>query len=176
MDIFQQLSIEHSKKNTDLICNYIKSNPEKLHNLLEIFLDSEYRISQRAAMVIGEIGTKNPSILKPYELKLIHKIKESNIHDSVIRNITRIWQDFEFEEKYWGEYYGICYGFLEDNSIPIAIKVFSMTVCYKIVKEVPELKSELIFIIEENLKKFSSSSPGIINRGNKILFKLKNEI
>lgn len=173
MDIAKQLGLEHSKKNSLLILNYVGKDLERVEDLLNVFFESEYRISQRAAMVVGDLGTRFPNVLKPYELKFIEKIKEKEIHDALIRNIVRIWQDFDLENDYLGEYYGICYDFLNDNSKAIAIKVFSMQVCYRVCLVYPELKEELIFIIEENLKKYSNQSAGILSRGNKILKKLK---
>jgi hypothetical protein len=63
---------------------------------------------------------------------------------------------------------------LFDNQ-SIAIKVFAMTVCYNITKNIPELKTELQITIEDLLQKHHNGSMGINSRAKKILAKLKKK-
>ena len=51
----------------------------------------------------------------------------------------------------YGEVADICFDYLLSTEEPIAIKVFSMVVFEKIVFAEPELKTELQFLIEEQL-------------------------
>ena len=82
------------------------------------------------------------------------------------RNVLRVLQFQNVDESLWGELYDVCIRFLEDNNEPVAVKVFSMSTAYNIVKQVPELKNELMGAIEQIN---TEGSAGEKNRGQKIL-------
>jgi hypothetical protein len=65
----------------------------------------------------------------------------------------------------------ICFGYLSDPKEPIAVRVFSMTVLANMAKENPELKNEIIPIIEDQLP---FGSAGFRSRGTKVLKILKS--
>ena len=56
---------------------------------------------------------------------------------------------------------------------PVAVKVFAMTVLYNLSQEIPEIKSELKIVLEDQLP---YGSAGFKNRGAKIISKLEQEI
>jgi len=59
---------------------------------------------------------------------------------------------------------------LENKKEPIAIRVFAMTVLANLADTYPEIKGELIAVIEDQMP---YGSAGFISRGKKILKKLK---
>ena len=63
-----------------------------------------------------------------------------------------------------------CLSYLTDVEETVAVKAFSMTVLYRICQKYPDLKQELIPVIEDNLA--YSDKAGLQNRGKKILKKL----
>ena len=166
MDIRAQLNQEHSKENTTKIVEYIVAQPERLPELMNVFLSEEYRLVQRSAWVVGDLARKNSHLLMEYWPQMIDSLKKEGIHDAVKRNTVRTWQDLPIPEEHYGEVAEICFGYLADNKEPIAVKCFSMSVLEKIVKQIPELKDELKFLIEEQLP---YGSAGFKSRGNKVL-------
>jgi hypothetical protein len=58
----------------------------------------------------------------------------------------------------------------------IAIKAFSMAVCYKIPQQFLDLKPELLTVIEDVLMKNGRKSKGIVSRGNKTSKLLQKEL
>ncbi len=170
MDIRQTILKEHSKNQALKIANYVGSDKVRFRELMNVFLEGEYRITQRAAWPLGFCGQNYPELLLPYTEKFIHKLKEKNIHDAVKRNILRVWQGIPIPEKYAGEIFGICYDFLRDTEEPIAIKVFSMTVMLNICKKHPVLKNELKILVEDMIP---YGGPAIISRGRKVLKSLQ---
>ncbi len=166
MDLRKQLLKEHSKENTAKIVGHIQENPHLVVELMDIFLNESYRLIQRSAWVVGDLGRSNPELIRPYTGQMIVNLKRSEIHVAARRNTMRYLQEVNVDEAYWGDLLDISLKFLARNDETIAVKVFSMTVAYNIVKEVPELKDELSILIEDQLP---YGTAGFKSRGQKII-------
>lgn len=166
MDLRKQLSKEHSKENTALIVSYIENHPEMVDDLMNIFLNESYRLVQRSAWVVGDLGRAKPEWIKPFIPSMIEQLKSPDIHVAVKRNTMRYLQEVQLEEDIWGELLDISMKFLSKNDETVAVKVFSMTVAFNIIKHIPELKDELRIVIEDQLP---YGTAGFKNRGQKII-------
>ncbi len=82
----------------------------------------------------------------------------------------RLLQFIEIPRSLQGLAVEICFTFLQDTKEPVAIRVFAMTVLTQLSKVSPELKNELIPIIEDQLP---YGSPAFISRGRKALKELR---
>ena len=169
MNISEALLKEHSKTNSLKIANYIGDDDERFSRLIKIFTSNDYRLVQRSAWVLSIIAEEHPYLVNPY-LPLLIKQLHLPLHDAVKRNVLRLLQFIDIPEAFWGELTDLCFQILTNGKEPIAIKVFAMTVLEKIVLHYPELKNELIIIIEDQLP---YSSAGFKSRGKKILKSLK---
>jgi len=163
------LTHEHSRQTTDEILRQIQSEPKRIEELMECFLSDDLRLCQRAAWPVGDLGEKFPELIIPYFPQLIANLKQAK-HDAVIRNTVRTWQNMHLPKAYQGEIFGLCFDYMINPKIPIAIRAFSMTVCANICIDEPELKNELILAIEDIQE---NASPGICTRSRSILTKLK---
>ncbi|OEK00960.1 hypothetical protein BFP97_05300 [Roseivirga sp. 4D4] len=166
MDLRKQLLKEHSKENTALIVSYIEAHPGKVDDLMDIFLNESYRLIQRSAWVVGDLGRSRPDWIKPYTPQMIQNLKNPDVHVAAKRNTMRYLQEIELEEDVWGDLLDIAMKFLSKNDETVAVKVFSMTVAYNIIKNIPELKDELRIVIEDQLP---YGTAGFKNRGQKII-------
>jgi len=166
MDIKAQLLAMHSRANADLIKEWIGTDKDRFAILVQLFLENEYRVSQRAAMVLGHIHDKYPFLLQPFLPQIIKHLRKPDIHDAIKRNTVRILQNVEIPEEYYGEVADICFTWLEDPNVAVAIRVFSMTVLWNICQKVPELMPELKATIEDWL---DYGSAGFKSRGKKVL-------
>ena len=166
MDIKTQLLAEHSRANADFIKEWIGIDEERFASLVHLFLENEYRVSQRAAMILGHINDTHPYLLQPYLTDIIKHLAQPNIHDAVKRNIVRILQNVEIPEEQYGFLADICFTWLADPNIAVAIRVFSMSVLWNICEKVPELMPELRATIEDWM---DYSSTGFQSRGKKVL-------
>ena len=117
-------------------------------------------------MVLGHIHDQHPSLLEPYLPQIIKHLRHPDIHDAIKRNIVRILHNVKIPEEHYGEVADICFTYLEDPNVAVAIRAFSMTVLWNICQEVPELMPELRATIEDLL---DYSSAGFKSRGKKIL-------
>lgn len=169
MNIREALMAEHSKKQADHIARYVAINPEALDELMECFFADQYRLCQRAAWPVGKLADTNPDLLLPYLPKMLSNL-EHPIHDAVIRNTVRILQSITIPEDLIGEVYDICFHYLQDPKYAVAIRVFAMTVLTNIALRFPELKEELIPIIEHHQP---YGSAGFQSRARKELKRLR---
>ena len=167
MNIKEQLLVEHSKENTNKICAYIGNDKSKLDLLITHYFAKEYRISQRSAMVLSAIFDHNPNMVKPYINQLIDGLKDNKHHVAIKRNTIRILQFVEIPEDRMSELFDLCLENIISVKEPIAVKAFSMTVLLNVCKKFPELKLEVIPILELELER--NESAGVINRGKKVL-------
>jgi len=58
MNLREQLLLEHSKTNSELITKWIGKNKSRFSELMQLFLHDEYRVVQRAAWVLSMVAEK----------------------------------------------------------------------------------------------------------------------
>lgn len=170
MNIKEELLKEHSKVQVIRLSTYIGDDPSRFKILMDIFFNSEYRITQRASWVVSYCVQNHPKLIRPYLKKMILHLAKPGLHDAVKRNIVRILQFVDIPRSLWGHVVTNCFQLLNSASEPIAVKVFSMTVLFNIAKHEPDLQSELKMMIEDQMP---YASAGFISRGKKILSALK---
>ncbi|MEQ8362894.1 MAG: hypothetical protein RH948_08500 [Cyclobacteriaceae bacterium] len=172
MNILKELKKGFDKSTCDQIVTFIGNDQERFSLLVDAFLNSEYRVTQRAAWPLSYSVKKHPELIKPHLRKIINNLKKPKIHDAVKRNTVRFLQFIEIPKPLHGITLDHCFKLLQDKKEPIAIKVFSMTVLANLARAYPELKGELIAIIEDQMP---YGSAGFISRGKKVLKQLKTD-
>jgi hypothetical protein len=162
---------EHSKKQCDKVVAYVGSNSSRFSELVSLFLEGPYRVTQRAAWPLSCCIEDNPKLVEPHLKKILNHALKPCVHDAVKRNVVRLLQFIEIPKRLQGLTATICFQFFTDKKEPIAVRVFSMTVLSNLAKKLPELKNELIPLIEDQLP---YGSAGFISRGRKVLKELKS--
>ena len=166
-----QLLQEHSLSNTLFITQYIEEDAEKFAALMEIFLGDNYRLTQRAAWVVSHVAEAHPHLLKLYYKRFIKHLNQPNKHDAVKRNTMRVLQFIEVPKAYWGALADICLRFVADKKEPIAVRAFSLTVLANLCKKQPDLKNEILLLIEDLLP---YASAGLKNRALRVRGELES--
>jgi plasmid stabilization system protein ParE len=166
MIIREELLREHSKEQATKIAEYACASKKNFKELLDCFLDKEYRVAQRAAYSVSIATHKKPLMIQPYIGTLVSQLEREDVHHAVIRNSVRILQDVDIPETYHGAVMNACFNFIETPSTPIAIKAFSLTTLQKLASVYPEIKGELKLIIAE---KFDLETPAFKVRARRIL-------
>ncbi len=170
MNLIKELQKDFNKNTRDRIVQYIGNNPERFEELVAAFLGSSYRITQRAAWPMSHCVKKHPELIKPHLKKIILNLKKPQLHDAVKRNTVRLLQFINVPKSLQGHLVDICFGYLQDVNEPIAIRVFSMTVLGNLAIAYPDLKKELIALIEDQM---AYASAGFTSRGRKVIKDLK---
>lgn len=149
---------------------YVGSNPKRFAELVEIFLNGPYRVTQRAAWPLSNCVDLHPVLVKPHLKKLISFLGKAGEHDAVKRNILRFLQFIPIPKPLQGKTVDLCFQFFGSPKEPVAIRVFAMTVLANLAKENPDLKNEIIPMIEDQMP---YGSAGFVSRGKKVLKQLK---
>ncbi len=170
MNLKETLLQEHSKAQCLLVVNWVGNDQKRFNELFNLFLANEYRVTQRAAWPVSYCVIAHPSLINKHWKTIVLNLKKPETHDAVKRNSVRFLQNIETPEKYHGDIMNICFSFLESPKEALAVKVFSMTVLWNLSKLYPEIKTELKFLIEEQIP---TQSAGFKSRGKKILKELK---
>ena len=165
MTLREEILKEHSKAHSIRLARKIEANQEDFDGLMELFFGTEYRVTQRAAWIVSQCAEVHPWLLEKHLKSMIENLQRP-VHDAVKRNTLRILQFMELPEDLLGITAEICFQFLNSGFEPVAIKVFSMTVLFNIVRKYPELKEELKISIEDQLP---YGSAGFKSRGQKTL-------
>jgi hypothetical protein len=161
---------EHSFANSQRIVRWIGHEQARFDLLMQLFLENEYRVTQRAAMSISHFFDKNPDFFQNWLPKMVDFMKKKDAHDAVKRNVLRILQTINLPDELLGEIADCTFRFAADPNEPGAIRCFSMSVAWRICQKEPELSPELRHIIEENLP---HATTAFKNRGGKILAEMK---
>ncbi len=165
MNIKDQLLKENSKENAKIIAAYIQGNPNRFSDLLALFFNDEWRITQRASWVVSKCADQHPHLITPHLDKLVLNLEKPTIHVAVKRNTLRILQEVVIPEKLCGSLANTCFQFLESKA-PIAVKAFSITILANMLPKYPELANELTIILQNQLP---FASPAFKQRANKVL-------
>ncbi|MBX2963021.1 MAG: hypothetical protein KF687_10955 [Cyclobacteriaceae bacterium] len=170
MNLQQELLRTTSKAQVLRIVQYIGSDPIKFDALVTVFLGGSYRATQRASWILSVCIEHHPELAKPHLKKLVKNLKQPGLHSAVKRNTVRLLQFVNIPASLHGDVATVCFNFLQDNKEPIAVRAFSMTVLANIARSNPDLKRELMLMLEDILP---YGSAGMISRARKTIKQLE---
>jgi hypothetical protein len=166
MNLKQTLLEEHSKKQCDKIVNWIGDDNNRFKELIQLFLNGEYRVVQRAAWPMSYSAQNHPEWVQPFYSEFLRRLEKKGEQDAVRRNIVRILQEIDVPKKYHGRLMNICFELIQSNDVAVAIKAFSLTILQNLSKQYPEIIPELKLIIEE---RWGIETAAFRSRAKKIL-------
>ena len=149
MHLRSTILAEHSKANCNKIVSWVGSSQQRFDELFYLFLNSEYRVNQRAAWPLSYCVIDHPQLITKHFSKLVKNLHKAGIHDSVKRNTLRLLQHIEIPKKFHGEIMDICFRYLSSRDEPVAIKAFSLTILHNLSRQYPVIRNEIKLIIEE---------------------------
>jgi hypothetical protein len=166
MDLKKMLQKGHSITQTNAIVEYIGVNPTKFKALVEVYLNGPYRITQRAAWPLSICVEREPSLIYPHLKKVLNFLQVPDIHDAVKRNTMRLLQFVEIPKRFHGQVIDLCFEYIQNPKVAVAIRVCSMTVLSRIIKGQPDLIKEFKIVLEDQLP---YGSPAFTSRAGKII-------
>ncbi len=164
------LTKKASRTNSYKVVALVGEDYKNYKELVGLIVDYECPVSEKAAWAMNHCFEEGLGFFEDYFEQLVPVIGSSIYSDSVKRNIVRILQFVEIPEKYQASVIDSCFDLVMKKQTAIAVKAFALGVLEKMVKLYPELKNELVAVIEDLLPKASS---GLKNRGQHILKRLK---
>ncbi|MBX2921252.1 MAG: hypothetical protein KF746_03595 [Chitinophagaceae bacterium] len=166
MNIREALLQEHSKQQCEKIVRYIGSSQIRFNELVQLFLNDEYRVTQRAAWPLSYSAITHPELIRKHLRSLVKNLEIPGIHDAVKRNTVRMLQAIDIPTALQGEVMDICFRFVEDPNEKVAVKAFSLTVLYNLSRKHPDIIPEVKLLIEQQMP---HQTAGFKSRAKKIL-------
>jgi len=173
MDLKKRLDLGQSKTQTNEIVDYVNGIPNRFKELVEVYLNGPYRTTQRAAWPLSNCVEKWPYLIDPHLKKLLDYREKPGVHNAVKRNTMRLLQFIDIPKRYHGRVADLCFEYLQNPKIAVAIRVFSITVLTKVIEDHPDMKKELKLILEDQLP---YGTAAFKNRGIKVLKKITKVI
>jgi hypothetical protein len=165
MILEQEMRKGYSRKLMLAVTEYIGNDGSRFGQLMNLFLGNDNRVSQRAAGAISYCVDRYPDLVMPYLEMMLNKLDEK-VNDGLRRNTLRVLDTVDIPELLLGKAVDICFRLLASKEEPVAVKVYAMSVLYKVTRKENELKAELRLILEDQLP---YSSPAFVSRAGKIL-------
>lgn len=170
MNLREEILREHSKSQAANIADFIGDDKQRFDALMYLFLNDEYRVCQRAAMVVGIIAVKYPNLVLPFIEPMLQNLKD-NSNQAVVRNTVRVLNYMEIiPESSVGLATSFCFNYVADPSAPIAVRAFSIHFLAKICQKEPDLKEELKLLLEDLI---FYESPALVSASRNALKKLQ---
>jgi len=166
MNLREEILKEHSKAQKDKIVNWVGGSKQRFNELFHLFLNDEYRVTQRAAWPVSYCVEAHPEFMKDNFGKLLKNLEKPRLHGSIKRNSIRLLQHISIPKKYQGQVMKFCFEYLESPTEEVAIKAFSITVLGNLAKQYPEIIPEVKLLIEDQL---SQQTAAFKSRGKAFL-------
>ena len=162
-----------SWENLAFLVKDIGNFPEHFDLLMDTALNNDEAISWRAAWMADKINDKHPDLIKRYIPDLIEKLKTETMHGKR-RHFLKLISLNRIPDEWDSFLIDYCLGALTSGREPPAVRVHAMQVLFNISEKLPDLKPELIDVIENEME--FHPTPGILTRGKKIITRLRKQI
>ena len=166
MNLREQLLKEHSKKNSERIAAYIGEDKERYLDLWRLVKTGLPPIPQRAVYALDHCALSYTPTIYPLMPEMIQLLQQ-DVHVAIKRNLMKMFAGAAtIPEDLTAELFDLCLKWMVEKKTAIAVKAHTMQVAYNIAKPYPELRNELRYVLNEQIK---HGSKGIISRGKRIL-------
>lgn len=167
MELRKEILAARYKEDSLAIAGWIGNDAKRFAQLMQLFLEDEYRVVQRSAWIISMVSDKHPELLTPHLPEMIARMETGGLPSAVKRNVLRVLQDRTLPPELHGPLMNACFQYLEDPKEMIAIKAFSMTILSNLAVTYPEIKNEIRILLEDLLE--HDPSPGVRSRAIKVM-------
>jgi len=148
-------------------------NPAHLPDIMEIALHGKEQIAWRAAWLCEKINDHHPGILAPW-IDVVTRSLPRIKHHGLRRQLLKIVTLYPIAEADRGLLTDYCLERLEDTSDPSAVKAHAMQILYNISEAEPDMKEELLQVLEWTLE--TGETAGIQARARNLANRLRKEI
>ena len=162
MDFRSLLADFPSGMEKDLLMGEVIKSESKFKALLQLALQEKDPIAWRAAWVLDGSDELKPGLARKHISKIVKALPGLESLGS-LRSLLRLLTRYDIPEEEQGLLIDLCFSYLVSEQYPVAVKAHAMQVIYHHVLLYPELKGELIAVIEDQAK---NNSVGFKARGS----------
>jgi hypothetical protein len=115
--------------------------------------------------VLDGSDEQQPGLATPYLHKLVKALPTLDSKGS-LRSLLRMLCRYDIPEEAQGLLIDLCFGYLCSELYPVAVKAHAMQIIYNHVLLYPELKDELVAVLEDQME---NNSVGFMSRGRRLI-------
>ncbi len=126
----------------------------------------------RAARVADFCCERHPELIRPYLVDLVKNLPE--LKDMSVKRVFMhilIRHSWVEDDEAMGRLVDTLFKWMMDDAQAVAIKVYAIAILENIIKVVPDLKGEMIVVLEEAVPNWESSA--LQYRGRKLIKRLR---
>jgi hypothetical protein len=169
MNLKEEILQEHSKEQAVRIASFCAESQQQFDALVPLFLEGDYRITQRASWSLSAAARLRPELLKKHFTMLATLLDKDELHDAVKRNVLKIFSELPFPKRLHGKILSRCFELVEDFKSPIAVKAYALITLEKMTAFYPQIIPELKLLVSERAIQESAA----FNARAKRIMKLK---
>jgi len=172
--LLQNLTIslgkDRSSENRQMWTNYLIKEQVELIHLTEL-LDAEHPVGMRFTWLLGHILEENPEQIAPI-VSYCFEHRNQWTFPGIKRTLAKMLWLAGVPEEIEGLVVDELFKWILDPKIKVAVKVYGIDALYNMVVKYPDLKEELLIVIDDQLDK---NSVAFRARAKKVLKALKQK-
>lgn len=150
MNVKERVLEIRKERNFEAFEKHLIQHPNELSQMVQLIFDQEeYPYAEYSSWILVHFAKKHPEKVIPFYEGLIDVLFKSK-NQSVLRNVTNIIQSLSITDYRESDLIDLLIGFIQDYENKVALQVYSMYALIQFTKRYPELKNEIIEIIEIN--------------------------
>ncbi len=157
-----------SKEEAVALAQWMGPSQARFDELWACITQGEPPMPRYAAWVMDKYTEIHPTFAQPHLEEMVHMLSQ-NYHNAVHRAILKVIARNPIPEDLQGILFDYAMEKLLNPQSMAAIQAHSMTIAYHIAKDIPELKTELKAVIEDQME---YNSAAFKSRGKRILKQL----
>lgn len=166
MEIRKQLAKEFSKMNSVKVSLIVGADQDSFDELMECLLSEDKEISRRAAWAMSFCFKEHSFLFDKHVVTFVELMNNKTYHDAVRRTATQSLENMDIPEDIEGLAYDNGMEILHDPHAPIAVKAYTIQILQNIADKFPELKQELVQVVEDRM---DFETPAFRSRGRRML-------
>lgn len=172
---FPSILSDSSRSLMDYAAIMVGDDPVLFKELLDLAYQQEPPLCMRAARVADLCCERNPSLVRPYLVPMIRNLpalKDMSVKRIFLHILIRhSWVE---EEEAMGTLVDTLFKWLMDDSQAVAIKAYAMVILENISRVLPDLRFEMMAVLEETIPFWDSFA--LQAGGRRLLKRLRKNI
>ncbi len=148
MDVIEIVKSLRSERTLEEIQLIFQSKPQLIEKLVCLIENqAQYPLQEYASWILIHICKNQKELVSPYYKRLVACLFV-NKNQSTLRNVTNLIHLLYVQPYREGDLMDLLLSFIQDYSNKVALQVYSMRILAQLVNKYPELKPEILEVIE----------------------------
>jgi hypothetical protein len=172
---FRSILSDSSRSLMDYTAAMVGDDARLFREVLDLAYQQQPPLCMRAARVADLCCERNPELIRPYLVKLVKDLP--GLRDMSVKRIFMhilIRHSWVEDEEAMGKLVDTLFKWLTDDTQSVAIKAYAMAILENISKLLPDLKGEMIVVLEETIPLWDSYA--LQSGGIRLLKRLRKSI